>query len=81
MFHRRLHVDVAYHHAQVDLIESDLRARFGAVAYQAPGLPLYSTLYGTRVAKACHDADYWYHGTGANAFDGGDNGLRQPAWP
>ena len=63
VFHRRLHVDVAYHHAQVDLIESDLRARFGSVAYQAPGLPLYSTLYGTRVAKACHDADYWYHGT------------------
>lgn len=63
VFHRRLHVDVAYHHAQVDLIENDLRARFGAVAYQAPRLPLYSTLYGARVAEACHDADYWYRGT------------------
>jgi acyl transferase domain-containing protein/NADPH:quinone reductase-like Zn-dependent oxidoreductase/acyl carrier protein len=67
VFNRRLHVDVAYHHAQVDLIEDDLRNRFGAVAHEAPQLPLYSTLLGGRVDDACHDADYWCRGSRAPA--------------
>jgi acyl transferase domain-containing protein/threonine dehydrogenase-like Zn-dependent dehydrogenase/NAD(P)-dependent dehydrogenase (short-subunit alcohol dehydrogenase family)/acyl carrier protein len=72
VFHRRLHVDVAYHHAQIDAIEHDLRDRFGEVAHAAPRLPLYSTLLGARVEAACHDADYWCRGGRAPAnFEAG----------
>jgi acyl transferase domain-containing protein/NADPH:quinone reductase-like Zn-dependent oxidoreductase/acyl carrier protein len=63
VFNRKLHVDVAYHHQQVDLIEDDLRTRFGSVVHQAGQLPLYSTLYGRRLDTACHNADYWCRGS------------------
>jgi len=59
IFHRRLYVGVAYHHAQVDGIESELRARFGTVAHSAPRLPLYSTLEGCRIEGERHDCGYW----------------------
>jgi acyl transferase domain-containing protein/NAD(P)-dependent dehydrogenase (short-subunit alcohol dehydrogenase family)/acyl carrier protein len=59
IFHRRLHVDVAYHHAQVDAIEDELRTRFGTVAHRSPRLPLYSTLEGCRIEGERHDCGYW----------------------
>ncbi len=59
VFHRRLQVDVAYHHAQVEAIASALRAGFGDVAHAAPTLPLYSTLEGGRIDGDRHDLDYW----------------------
>ncbi|WP_297972237.1 type I polyketide synthase, partial [uncultured Amaricoccus sp.] len=60
IFHRRLQVDVAYHHAQVDAIEAPLRAGFGDVAHARPALPLYSTLEGRRIDDDDrHDLDYW----------------------
>lgn len=59
IFHRRLQVDVAYHHAQVDAIESALRAGFGDVAHGPPLLPIYSTLEGRRIDGNRHDLDYW----------------------
>jgi len=67
VFHRRLHVDVAYHHSQVDLIEAALRSRFGDVPHAAPRLPVYSTLLGERIETARHDADYWINGSRALA--------------
>lgn len=59
ILHRRLEVDVAYHHAQVDAIEGALRAAFGEVAHAPPALPLYSTLEGRRIDGDRHGLDYW----------------------
>jgi acyl transferase domain-containing protein/acyl carrier protein len=62
VFHRRLHVDVAYHHQQVEAIDDELKARFGTVAGDAPRLPLYSTFLGARVGADPLDADHWRRG-------------------
>lgn len=61
MFHRKLHVDVAYHSAHMELVAIDY---MNAIEH-VPSLPLregctfYSSLQGTRVDDNRLDASYW----------------------
>ena len=58
-FHSRLHVDVAYHHAQVEALDDEVRQRFGRVEHAPARIPLYSTARGMRLDQPVQDAQYW----------------------
>jgi acyl transferase domain-containing protein len=57
---RVLPVSVAYHSAQLDALRDELFSGWGRLAPRAPRVALYSTVTAERVARATHDAGYWW---------------------
>jgi acyl transferase domain-containing protein/NAD(P)-dependent dehydrogenase (short-subunit alcohol dehydrogenase family)/acyl carrier protein len=60
VFNRFLRVEVAYHSHQMDPLEQDLKSKLEGLAPKPPAIPLYSTVTGSRVTTALHDAEYWW---------------------
>ncbi|MBN1206612.1 MAG: SDR family NAD(P)-dependent oxidoreductase [Myxococcaceae bacterium] len=58
VFHRELRVEIAYHSAQMDCIEHELREALGSIRPQRPTLKLYSTVTGG--TEGSWDAAYWW---------------------
>jgi acyl transferase domain-containing protein len=60
IFARRLTVEVAYHSAHMDGLQSALLAELAGLQPQSPVLPLFSSVSGSQVSNASHDAQYWW---------------------
>jgi acyl transferase domain-containing protein/acyl carrier protein len=60
VFHRLLKVEVAYHSAQMDPLESDLRSALANLVPRAARVPLYSSVTGKRMNGEELDAGYWW---------------------
>ncbi|MFJ4689655.1 SDR family NAD(P)-dependent oxidoreductase, partial [Streptomyces sp. NPDC088789] len=57
---RRIDVDYASHHAQVEQIAGELRAGLEGLVSRAGEVAMWSTVTGERVEAADLDAGYWY---------------------
>ena len=55
----RLKVDVAYHSYQMDSLDSKLRKYLENLRFNAPTLPLYSTVTGDQLQGGTMNVDYW----------------------
>ncbi len=60
VFHRLLHVEVAYHSYQMDELREDLLKSLAAIQPRATKIPLYSTVTGGVVSGSTLTADYWW---------------------
>ncbi|MEO7494769.1 MAG: type I polyketide synthase [Massilia sp.] len=60
IFARALKVQVPFHSIYMEPLEQAVLAALAGISPMAPLIPLYSTVTGTLVDGAVHDADYWY---------------------
>ncbi len=60
VFHRFLKVEVPYHSPKMEAIAEELTRELRLLAPSAPTLPIYSTVTGTPLVAAAHDAAYWW---------------------
>nr|WP_285801922.1 type I polyketide synthase [Streptomyces sp. McG3] len=58
---RRIEVDYASHHAQVEQIAGELRAGLDGLSSRGSGVTMWSTVTGEAVQDEELDAAYWYH--------------------
>jgi acyl transferase domain-containing protein len=59
LFCKLVNVDVASHSPQIDSLRSELFKVLQGLQPQPPGLPIYSTVTGTRGDDLSFNADYW----------------------
>lgn len=60
VFSRFMRVEVAYHSAHMDPLESSFLERLSHLHPASPQAPLFSTTYGVRLFETTHDASYWW---------------------
>ncbi len=60
VFNKMMNVEIAYHSPHMDPLMPEFYACLAIIDPDAPKAPLYSTVYGSRVVEAIHDADYWW---------------------
>ena len=68
IFSKFVRVEVAYHSSQTDVLEKEMLEAFQFVEPDLPTIPLYSTVTGTAVDTAVHDADYWWKNVRQQVF-------------